>query len=345
MGGKHRREIELGADTCLLGFSGRDHVSSAVFDATFLEELGTNEVQTLTVDATGGTFTITFKDQTTTAIAEAATAATVQAALRALGRIGSDGVAVTGSAGGPYAIEFTGRHARKNVEMLTTDDALLTGGAGTAVVAETTKGSSLNAGLYVLNAGVILTRSGNKVRPYTGEDNTDEVQTVTITGTPTGGSITLEYDGEQSAAIAFDATAAAVETALEALGNIGDGDVTVTGGPGPGTAWVVTFTGDLGGAPQPLLRATSALTGGTNPAVTVAQTTQGAETEQICGIFDGWREFFDNTSLSDKEIPVYDKFCVFNSKKVQGYDDHEAALLRWGAENNCLFRSQGATNY
>lgn len=342
----HRREIETGSDTCLLGYSGRDSVDSAVFDATFLTQGGGNEVQTLTIDAAGGTFTLTFKDQTTTAIAENATAATVQAALRALSRIGSDGVTVSGSTGGPYTIEFTGRLAKKDVELLTTNAASLTGGANTAVVVETTKGSALNAGLYVLDCGVVLTRVGNKVRPYTGASNVDEVQTVTLTGSPAGGTFTLTFDGEQTAGIAYNATAGAVQTALEALPNVDPGDVVVTGGPGPGTPYVVTFDGALGGQSVSLMTANgAALTGGTTPAASVAQTTQGGTNEKICGIFDGSREFYDNTNLSDKAIPVYNKFCVFNKKKIQNYAAYEDALLAWGLEHDCQFRAQGASTY
>src|SRR3954465_8763162 len=49
---------------------------------------------------------------------------------------------------------------------------------------------------------------------------TNEVQTITVTGTPTGGTFTLTYSTQTTAAIAYNATAAAVQTALEALSNI-----------------------------------------------------------------------------------------------------------------------------
>lgn len=101
---------------------------------------GVNEVQTLTIDATGGTYTLTFGGQTTGAIAEAATAAVVEAALEALSTIGENDVKVTGAAGGPYTIEFQGALGKQNVAAIITDGALLTGGAGTAVIATTTPG-------------------------------------------------------------------------------------------------------------------------------------------------------------------------------------------------------------
>lgn len=101
---------------------------------------GTNEVQLITVDATGGTFTISFGGSTTGAIAEAAAAATVQAALEALASIGTGNVTVTGSAGGPFTITFVGALARTNVAQVTTNSASLTGGAATATPSTVTPG-------------------------------------------------------------------------------------------------------------------------------------------------------------------------------------------------------------
>jgi hypothetical protein len=109
-----------------------------------------------------------------------------------------------------------------------------------------------------------------------GASGTNEVQTVTITGGPTGGSFTLTFGGQTTAAIAYNATAAAVQSALEALSSIGAGNVAATGGPLPGTAVTVTFREALGGANVAQMTATSSLTGGTSPAVAVATTTEGS---------------------------------------------------------------------
>lgn len=104
---------------------------------------------------------------------------------------------------------------------------------------------------------------------------TNAVQTVTITGTPTGGSITLTYEGRTTAAIAFDAAASAVQAALIALDVFASGDVVGSGGPFPDSAVVLTFGGNYAKVPVSVITATSALTGGTSPAVSVAQTTPG----------------------------------------------------------------------
>lgn len=100
----------------------------------------TDEVQTLTEGGSGLTsFTITWNGQTTTSIAAAASAATVQAALEALSNIGVGDVAVTGSAGGPYTVTFGGTLADTNVAAMTTTP---TGGSGTVTVATPTAGGA-----------------------------------------------------------------------------------------------------------------------------------------------------------------------------------------------------------
>jgi hypothetical protein len=103
----------------------------------------------------------------------------------------------------------------------------------------------------------------------------DEEQTVTITGTPAGGTFTLTFRGYTTAAIAHNAASADVVTALEALSSIGTGGVTATGGALPGTAVVITFAAQLGGQSVPLITATSSLTGGTTPAIAVTRTNAG----------------------------------------------------------------------
>jgi uncharacterized repeat protein (TIGR01451 family) len=86
----------------------------------------------------------------------------------------------------------------------------------------------------------------------------DEVQTVTVTGlgeTPNVGRFYLYFgDGEKTIALPYATSPKAVQAALEGLSDVGDGNVTVTGGPakakGKGqTEWmyVVTFVGALAG--------------------------------------------------------------------------------------------------
>lgn len=115
--------------------------------------------------------------------------------------------------------------------------------------------------------------SASAITVLTDGGSTSEVQTVTISGTPTGGNFTLTFQGQTTGAIAHNASAATVEAALEALSNLGASDVTVTGSAGG--PYTVTFGGVYAGVDVPQMTATPSLTGGTTPTVTVATTTPG----------------------------------------------------------------------
>lgn len=101
---------------------------------------------------------------------------------------------------------------------------------------------------------------------------TNEEQSVTVTGSPTGGTFTLALLGYVTTSLAYNAATSVVQAALEALGSIGTGNVTVTGTPGD---YDVEFVGELAGVNLPTMVATASLTGGTTPGVTVTTTQQG----------------------------------------------------------------------
>lgn len=102
-----------------------------------------NESQTITIDATGGTFKLTFGASTTGDIPYNASAATLQAAFQGLTSIGAGNATVTGGPGGsaPYAVTFTGALAGTNVDQIATDSTLLTAGASTATANTVQNGS------------------------------------------------------------------------------------------------------------------------------------------------------------------------------------------------------------
>ncbi len=105
------------------------------------------------------------------------------------------GVVVTGSNGGPYTVTFSGPLGKTNVAQLTAT-ASLTGGSTPGVT--------------------VATQSA-------GTPSANEVQTVTVTGSPTGGDYTLTFGGNTTAAIAHNASAQTVQAALQALASIGTG--------------------------------------------------------------------------------------------------------------------------
>lgn len=102
---------------------------------------------------------------------------------------------------------------------------------------------------------------------------TNEVQTVTLTGNPTGGHFTLTYYGSTTSNIQHNASATTVQSRLENLDTIPTGAVSVTG-PNGGP-YVVTFVGELGSQDVPTMTGADTMTGGTSPAVSIAVTTAG----------------------------------------------------------------------
>lgn len=158
----------------------------------------------------------------------------------------------------------------------------------------------------------IVTATG-KAGPYTG-DATDEVQTITEGGSGLT-SFTLTFDGETTDSIDDDATAAQVQAALEALPNIGAGNVLVTGGPLGTGPFSVVFRGDLENTNVAEMTATP--TGGTGT-VTIATTTAGGAdassdgrevlagflyTDQKAAVEGGW-PLLDHGRINVDRLPV-----------------------------------------
>lgn len=110
-----------------------------------------------------------------------------------------------------------------------------------------------------------------------------EVQTVTEGGSGLT-SFTLTLDGETTGSIAAAATAAAVQSALEALSNIAPGDVTVTGSAGG--PYTLTFGGARVGKDVPALTATP--TGGSGTVTIATPTAGGSGTTDSSDVLAGF---------------------------------------------------------
>jgi hypothetical protein len=180
------------------------------------------EIQVLTIDATAGTYTLSFGGSTTAAINWNDTAATIQTRLQALASIGAGGITVAGSVGGPFTLTFAGALGNQPQALITADPTLLTtGGPGSMSVAHTQVGS--------------------------GSQN--DVQTVTVNAD--SGVFTLTWGGNTTAQLPENSSADAVATELAALASIGSGNVDVQGPQGG--PFVVTFQGALGLAAQAVI--------------------------------------------------------------------------------------------
>jgi hypothetical protein len=144
-----------------------------------------------------------------------------------------------------------------------------------------------------LQSVFLLSDKGCTIR--TNGTGTSEVQTLTVTGTPTGGTFALGFGGQVTAPINYNATATDVQTALRALSSIGSTGVNCTGGPLPGTAVTITFAGTLANTNVATIVTNGAggLTGGTTPTSAVAVTTAGKPSDVItlvAGIPYVWRK-------------------------------------------------------
>lgn len=108
----------------------------------------------------------------------------------------------------------------------------------------------------------------------------EDLNTVySVSNNATGGTFTLTYSGQTTSAIAYDATAATIQTALENLSTIDPGEVCVVGGPLPSTKAVIHFIGDLGGIDLTVTGSGASLTGA-GAALTLTKIQTGGTTDE-----------------------------------------------------------------
>lgn len=144
-----------------------------------------------------------------------------------------------------FASTGTGRqHASKDVQMIAVNTNSLT---GASIIADLIQRGSLGI---------------------------NEQQEIAITpNVPTGGTFTLTFNSETTTGIAYNADAATVQTAIEALATPVAGDVSVTGGPLPGTPIVIEFKGAYANTDVAIMSGVSSLTGTNNQSTTITTTT------------------------------------------------------------------------
>jgi hypothetical protein len=129
-------------------------VNAEVAGGLGVSGLRVNEIERITVNAGGGTFTISHGGDTTGPIPFNASAGQVQTALEALESIGSGNVVVNGGPGGPYFVEFVGSLAKTAITPLTTSHSSLTPsktGAFLATVVVLRPGGELDLHRFVLS--------------------------------------------------------------------------------------------------------------------------------------------------------------------------------------------------
>jgi hypothetical protein len=135
----------------------------------------------------------------------------------------------------------------------------------------------------------------------------NEVNVVTITGSPTGGTFTITVNGQTTAGIAYNAAASAVQSALEALSNVAPGDVAVTGSAGG--PYTLTWGGALANTDITISASGAGLTGGTTPAATATTTQGGGITTVPLKAIQApeWDVFIDDTpgAIGTTQVDAY----------------------------------------
>ena len=197
---------------------------------------------------------------------------------------------------------------RKELQFTTFE--ILDGFDGTGAINEATPAAddtdfdidtlSLADSRTVVPVGARFTTAGiTTVRTVTATQNSQ--QWTYALGGATGGTFDLILNGETASGIAYDATSATVQTALEGLASITAGDVTVTG-DGPHT---ITMAGNFANISTNTLTDTDNTSGGTGTVITVVQ--DGTTT---------WNITF-TPALATGSVPVDDDVITFYPRKLE----------------------------
>ena len=111
--------------------------------------------------------------------------------------------------------------------------------------------------------------------PYGGTAGVNEVQRIAFSAGTDGGTFTIDFDGAETAAIAWDATTAQVQAALELLANVDIDDIVVSGTPG--VQLDLTFGGQYKGTNVPVIVVDDSLLtdGGIQEDATITTQTSG----------------------------------------------------------------------
>ena len=173
--------------------TGVNQVVSLTFPINGTHTKNVNTVQTLSTTVLAGTFTISIAGYgTTIALSYVAGRSAIREALEAI--VGVGNVQVTG---GPLYFPYDITYRTITIEFI---------GALTGVVVPT----------------MTVTAAGSTV---------NAVQSIRMTNSPTSGTFSLSFGGNTTGALAYNATAPQIQTALTGLASIGAGNLIASGGP------------------------------------------------------------------------------------------------------------------
>jgi hypothetical protein len=185
---------------------------------------------------------------------------------------------------------------------------------------------------YLVAGTVLSKRADNTYEKYTAATDVaaGSVRTVGLVGPPTGGTFAVGLGAQSTGQLAYNITAAAFQTALQGLSNVGAGNATVTGpvADAQGTlVYTITFAQALG-EPPVLTADATLLTGPGNQDVVVQETQQEtpAGAQNVAGILFDTVEFADNSELSDEPVAMLRRNVSFQANKIIGFAANQAAI-------------------
>jgi hypothetical protein len=173
---------------------------------------------------------------------------------------------------------------------------------------------------YLIAGTVLSKRPDNTYERFTNATTVaaqNSVQQVQMVGPPTGGTFRLAVNNVATGALAYNISAAALQTALQGLSSVGAGNATVTLA---GNTYTVTFGGGLAGQNIPAMESDpSQLTGPGNQDAVVTVQFQGSAaeaTQNVAGILFDTTEFADGTELSDEPVAMLRRNCSFKQSAI-----------------------------
>lgn len=196
---------------------------------------GANEVQRLTMTGspTGGTFTLTFGANTTSALPYTASPSAVETALTGLASIGAGNLSVTGTpfttVGGTPAV-----NDQQKLSTSSSPDGTFTitfGGQTTSTLHLISTASAVSTALQALSSigsGNVAVTGGPLLTDHV-TGGSDPQLDLHVSGNAGTGKFTMTYKGQTTASLYQNSSTAQIQAALEALSTVGVGNVSCTG--------------------------------------------------------------------------------------------------------------------
>lgn len=187
---------------------------------------------------------------------------------------------------------------------------------------------------YLVAGTVLSKRPDNTYERYTNAGSVsavNEVQKITMVGPPTGGTWRAAFNGYTTADLAYNISAASLQTALQGLTSVGSGNATVSLATVNGLpVYTVTFASTLAGADEPQIAVdASSLQGGGNQDITIATTTEGAaaETQNVAGVLFDTVEFADGSDLSDEPVAMLRRNVSFKASAIVDFATYQTQIV------------------